>query len=570
MKTPFFSSRWFLYTNIVITFLLVNVIAYGCNIKFDFSRGNVNTLSGSTAKVLSKLKYPLLVEAYISRDIPGQIFTQLQPIIYMLEDIQKENPSFVRLRIINPDTEELRSMASRRGIQGIPIEEADIDKASVRLGYFGVYLQYSDKSSVISLVEQGGIVGNFEYLFLKEVKKLLQEQDTVISGIGVVREEGAGTFRRWQTRLDMDKDNFFAFKNFIEREMGELREVSLDGPVPSTVETLLVIGLPGLTKEQQMHLDQFLLRGGNLILMLKGFDFTITPPNPQLMQFGLSSGSRGYSYIPEELETWNAFLEKYGLGINGRIVLEPQLAAPEIDILGQFLGRYPNPSWAVYTRENGNIVSDEEFLKHIPMVIFPWFSDLRYNPDAQPQVTYRVLIQTSDYFILRKQTSLHLKDLQFTGEGKEEGEILRQPLPVMISARGKFTSAFKDSYRDSSLDQDTKEKFLTGQLANTEGRILLIGTPYLVSDIFFRNEANIEYFRINFAFLQNILEYLQGDLELLEVRSKIPVLPVLQIHLPRELQTVFAWFHTLTIPVLFAIYGFLRLRKRYQKRGEET
>ncbi|MCS7205871.1 MAG: GldG family protein [Leptospiraceae bacterium] len=568
-RLSFFQSKSFIYANIFILFFLVNVIAYNINWKLDLSKGNINTLSGSTKKVLNQLKYPLLIEAYISRDIPGQIFSQLQPIIYQLEDIQRQNHSLIQLKIIDPNNEELRSLASKRGIQGIPIEEAEIDKASVRLGYFGVYLQYTDRHTTFSLVEQGGILSNFEYVFLKEVKKLLQDPDTRISGIGYLNTEGTGKFRRWQTRLDMDKDNYFAFKNFIEKEMGEIREIQLDQPIPDTIETLLVIGLPNITQKEQVYLDQFLLRGGNLILMLKGFDFTITPPNPQLMQLGLSSGSRGFTTIPDELKIWNEFLGKYGLGINERVILEPNLAAPEIDILGQFLGRYPNPSWAVYTAENNNILSDVEFLRYIPMVIFPWFSDLRYNPNVQPQVKYKVLIQTSDEIIARKQTSLELKDLQFLDKNTEGQEKIPQQLPVMILAQGKFQSAFKDEYQTLDIDPNLKANFNTGQLGNTEGRILLIGTPYLVSDIFFRNEANMEYFKINFAFVQNVIEYFQGDLDLLEVRSKIPILPVIQLQLPKELQTAFAWFHTLTIPVLFAIYGFLRLKKRYQKRGDD-
>ena len=560
-----FNHKVFIYINILIFFVLINGIAYSLNIKWDFSKGKVNTLSESTSRVLKKLKYPLLIEAYISRDIPGQLVAQIQPIIYLLEDIKRVGKEKIHLKIISPITEEERSLATKRGIQGIPIEEADLHKASVRMGYFGIYLQYGDKSTTISLVEQGGIVGNFEYLFLKEVKRFFQDEKT-ISGIGYVRGNGTLQMRRWQSRLDQDKDNLYAFKNLIEKDLGQIKEIELNGPIPETIETLILAGLPKLSSSEQFYLDQFLLRGGNLVLFLKGFDFTISPPNPQFLQLGISSGSRGFTTIPEEVKQWNEFLSNYGLQIQERIVLEPALAVPEVDILGQYLGRYPNPSWAFYSQESDNINTEHDLTKNISYVIFPWFSDLSYDPQKQPEVKYYVLVKTTPKAILRKETSLSLKDLQFVGQKPlQEGESFSNAsLPVMILAQGKFRSAFKEI-----KSKELASSFLEGQLANTEGKILLIGTPYLVSDIFFRNEANIEYFKVNYSFVQNLLEYLQGDTDLIAVRSKMPFISVIQYQFPVELQKIFAWIHTLTIPVILGIYGFIRLKNRYRKKGVE-
>ena len=560
-----FNHKVFIFINILILFVLINGIAYSLNIKWDFSKGKVNTLSESTSRVLKKLKYPLLIEAYISRDIPGQLVAQIQPIIYLLEDIKRVGKEKIHLKIISPITEEERSLATKRGIQGIPIEEADLHKASVRMGYFGIYLQYGDKSTTISLVEQGGIVGNFEYLFLKEVKRFFQDEKT-ISGIGYVRGNGTLQMRRWQSRLDQDKDNLYAFKNLIEKDLGQIKEIELNEPIPETIETLILAGLPKLSSSEQFYLDQFLLRGGNLVLFLKGFDFTISPPNPQFLQLGISSGSRGFTTIPEEVKQWNEFLSNYGLQIQERIVLEPALAVPEVDILGQYLGRYPNPSWAFYSQESDNINTEHVLTKNISYVIFPWFSDLSYDPQKQPEVKYYVLVKTTPKAILRKETSLSLKDLQFVGQKPlQEGESFSNAsLPVMILAQGKFRSAFKEI-----KSKELASSFLEGQLANTEGKILLIGTPYLVSDIFFRNEANIEYFKVNYSFVQNLLEYLQGDTDLIAVRSKMPFISVIQYQFPVELQKIFAWIHTLTIPVILGIYGFIRLKNRYRKKGVE-
>lgn len=564
------NSKDFIFINVIVLFILINAIGYSCNFRLDLTKEKINTVSESTERILNKLKLPLLLEAYISKDIPGQILSQLQPIFYQLEDIQRIGGDKVRVKIINPTTEELKNLATKRGIQGIPIEEAEIDKASVRLGYFGIYLQYGDKTTSFSLVEQGGIISNFEYILLKEIKKLITTEENKESGIGYVKVDGTLDFRRWQSRLDMDKDNLYAFKNFMEKEIGTIREIQLNEPIPETIETLMIVGLPKFTKKQELYIDQFILRGGNLLLMLKGFDFHITPPNPQLLQMGISSGVGGFVSFPEEIDRLNEFLNRYGLEIQKRVILEPQLAAPEMDVLGQYFGRYPNPSWAVYSQEYENIDKTNELTKNISYVIVPWFSDISYNSDVQPNVQYKILIQSSPNAVEKKEIALNLKELQSVG--KKEDSFVSKSLPIMVLAKGKFISGFKDEYENNrlELEENLKKNFRVGQLGNTESKIILIGTPYLVSDIFFRNEANLEYFKINMIFINNILEFLQGDTDLISVRSKVATVPFLRIQFDKGLEMIFSWFHTLFIPVLLGIYGFIRLRKRYRKQGVES
>ncbi len=494
----------------------------------------------------------------------------MQPIINQLYDIQNKGRDKIKLKIINPVTEEQKSLAMKRGIRGIPIEEAEIDKSSVRMGYFGIYLQYGDKTSVVSLVDSGGIVGNFEYIFLKDLKNLIQSGTRDSSGIAFLDTEGTLRSIQWQSQYDQDKDNIYVFKTFLEKELGSIKSIDLKSPVPETVESIVIAGSPDLSKEQQIYLDQFLMRGGNLFLMLRSFDFDLTPPNPQLLQLGLASNSGGFiRYDEEKIKRINEFLNRYGLQIQSRIVLEPQLAAPELDIQGQYTVRYANPSWAVYTNETGNISGENEVTRLASQLILPWFSDLDFKQDIQPGVKYNVLIQSTPTAIVRKETSLSLSELQSVGR-KIEDEKPGKSLPLMILAQGKFVSGFKEEYENQSIDKGILEQlknFLTGQIGNTESKIILVGTPYIVSDIFFRNQINVEIFKINLAFILNLLEYLQGDTDLLAVRSKVDPIPILKIQLPRELEKFFSWFHILTIPVAIMIYGFIRLRKRYQKRG---
>jgi len=55
-----FNHKVFIFINILILFVLINGIAYSLNIKWDFSKGKVNTLSESTSRVLKKTQISII------------------------------------------------------------------------------------------------------------------------------------------------------------------------------------------------------------------------------------------------------------------------------------------------------------------------------------------------------------------------------------------------------------------------------------------------------------------------------------------------------------------------------
>ncbi|HNJ04663.1 MAG TPA: Gldg family protein, partial [Leptospiraceae bacterium] len=108
----------FIRVNTVLLFLLLNGAASSWNCRWDMSRDRVNSVTESTEKVFARQRDPVLVEAYITSDLPGELKAMLSPILYQLDEIGRVGGKKVRLRIINPDTEEKKQAAEQRGIQG--------------------------------------------------------------------------------------------------------------------------------------------------------------------------------------------------------------------------------------------------------------------------------------------------------------------------------------------------------------------------------------------------------------------------------------------------------------------
>ncbi len=565
-------SRVFLYANVLGAFVLVNLAGNRLNCRMDLSRGGMNSLSASTEKVLQRLKEPLLVEAYISQNVPGEILGKLNPLISLLYEIDRTGGDRVQFRLINPVSPDEQKLAEARGIQGIPVEEARVDSSSVRLGFFGVYLQLGDKNAVLSLVGDGDIVQDLEYRFLREVKSMLRTRTS--SGIALVSAQGTTEIRPWRQYADQTKDNLYAFKRLLEQDLGQIEEVGLADPVPVTVETLLLVGLPRLEDRELYHLDQFIMRGGSLVCMLKGFDFQLEQQDPRMAQMGLGGPGGGFATVPEEeLRALNEWLGAYGVTVNGEILLEPEVAVAARDIEGQYVVKVPNPAWAFYARETGHIIGTNAAVLPIEQIVFPWFSGLDVKEALQPDARFSVLVQSSESAIARQSTALGLKELQNLGQAGTDRAVGRQ-VPLAVYAEGKFRSRYANRELPEGID---RAGFIARQGGQTGSKLVVIGTPYLVADILLKNELNLQIFEINKAFLANLLEVAAGDTDLLETRARVKTISQLDNfalifgpNLGATLEALFMWFHILFVPVALAIYGTMRLFGRNRRRGLET
>lgn len=554
-------SRPFLYFNVVVLFILLNAIGSKASLRMDLSRDRINSLSGSTKLVLSRMENPILVEAYISQDVPGEILSMLQPILSQLEEFRRVGGDRVELHIINPNSKALMDQAESRGIQGIPVEQADVNEISQRMGYFGIYMQMGDKSSVVDLVDNGQIVEDLEYRMLREIKKMMRKGDR--SGIGILDAPGTLHWSRWRSIQDQNKDNIYGYRALLEREMGTIDDVDLKKPLSRDLDLLLVTGMPDLDQEQVYHLDQFLMQGGNIIFMLRGFDFDMTPVDPTYARLGLGGPGGGYATVPRDaLKKMNDWLGKYGVGVNGEVLFEPELGVAARDVQGQYVVPVPNPAWSLYSRDSQTVEGDIPAIRYTNQVVLPWYSGLDVREALQPDVKFSVILKSTPGAIRRSTSSLDLKAMQQVGRLPGD-ERLGHSEPLALFARGRFRSAFSagtvPAGEDKSLFRDTAPQ-------NAISRIAVIGTPYLVSDMFLQNETNLQIFTVNRAFLTNLMEATIGDTDLLAARARVHTISHLSSP-GRSFETAFMWFHILFLPLALGIYGAFRLFRRNQRRG---
>ena len=553
----------FFYANLVLLFFLLNGFCSRSACRLDLSRDQINSVSKSTARIFQSLKEPVLLEAYVSKDVTGEITSEIQPILGILYEMERVANDKLRLRVYNPNTEELRNKARERGIRGIPITQQKEIEASVRLGYFGVYLQKGEKSALIPLVDQNWFINDLEYRILREIRRF--ERSDKKSGVGIVQAKGAPDIYAWTRPQDQSKDNFYGFKTNLGKELGAIDDVSLEAPVPAKIQILLLMGLPQLELMEAYHLDQFLLRGGNLICMLGAFKFEMRAGDPRLARLGLggTGASLGMATVPkEELEALNAWLAKYGITLRNEILFEPKQAMPVWDFQGQFPRQILYPAWALYARKTGNIVGKHPALESIEQLVFPWFSSLDLQEAKQPGLKFQILVRSSPQAISRPSASLDYIEVQKTSQNARE--FLGRQAPLAVLASGKFKSAYP-SLKDLPKGAD-RVLHLKEQAKDTSSHLAVIGTPYMVSDILLRNQLGTSIFRLNNAFLLNLIEAVTGDSELAAARSRQRTLSTIIVK-SKLLQNMISWGFSLILPLALGLWGAWRLKERNKKRA---
>ncbi len=569
----FVTRSAFLYANLILLFFLINGLCNKISGRIDLSHDQVNSISPSTAKVFKNLDEPILMEAYISSQVTGEISSEIQPILSLLNEMSRVAGKNLKLRIINPNTEALQAKAQERGIQGIPISEQKEIEASVRLGFFGLFLQKGDATAVVPLVNQNWFIEDVEYRILREIKRFTRKKEK--SNLAFVNTAGTSQFTAWTKQQDQNKDNLYAFKVTLDKEIGTTTEIGLGERVPSEIQTLILTGLPRLTNEEIYHLDQFLMRGGNLICMLSAFQFQMQEANPQMVQMGIPGGGAGYGSAAvnqEDLKKLNEWLGKYGLTLKGEIILEPQQALPIWDFQGNFARQILYPAWGVYTRETNNFKGDYPALKPIQQLVFPWFSSIELSPPKQPGAKFEALVLSTPQAVSLPFANLNLQELSKSAVTTKG---LGYTANLLSLVSGKFKSIFEKKDIPSGIDkslhlseqaEDVEASTKTKNKVFTKSNIVLIGTPYLVCDLLLKNQTGASVFSLNSAFLLNLLETVDGDIDLLEARARKRTFTTLTLKNP-FIQKFIAWTFSFGLPLSIAIWGALRLTKRNRKLG---
>jgi ABC-2 type transport system permease protein len=300
-----------------------------------------------------------------------------------------------------------------------------------------------------------------------------------------------------------------------------VRNVDLDaGPIPDQIDVLIVAGPDDLGKDAHEAIDQFLMRGGAVIMLVGEY------------RLDLEAAAKDILVMQNVRTGVESLLERYGVKVGDQLVLDAQnepLALPGARQQVQLIKNYPH-----FVRVAGEGIHSGIMTKTIPAVIMHWPSPIQLIGDggvaAGRQVTR--LLETTDQAWLQTDTAILPDYAQHpqTGFGPPAqpdpalAEAGKPPYLLAVAISGTFDSAFKKQDDPAKKDEASAgsasdERLL--QRSTPDARLVVIGSSSFVSDAglglsqgFSRQVAN------NLDLVQNIIDWAVEDTDLLAIRAR--------------------------------------------------
>ena len=296
------------------------------------------------------------------------------------------------------------------------------------------------------------------------------------------------------------------------------------GQVPADIDTLLIISPEGLDEKAQYAVDQYLMRGGSVIIAAGNYGISLDQ-----MAGGLA--------LNETQGGLGDLLEHYGIKVEKSMVMDPQnepfpstvqrnvggMVVQEVQALN-----YP---FFVDVRAAG-MDKTSPIVSQLNAVTLNWASPVILDEAKNAGRQTAELLRSTDRSWLR--TSLDINpDVQKYGETgfAVEGEQSSQPLAVAVS--GSFESYFKD--KPSPLLQPTGAA-AEGQPAPTPvaqagstiesspntARLVVFGSGEFLTDVIFQVSSSMSGDRYlnSLQLVQNAVDWSVEDLDLLNIRTR--------------------------------------------------
>ncbi|WP_078129559.1 GldG family protein [Leptospira alexanderi] len=551
----FNSNPWFLFSQAFLIFLFSNGIFSQFVCRKDLSESKRFEVSESTRKIFQNLHSPIYIDAYYSSKIPGEYRTRLDLTKELLSEIASLGGSNAILRFHDPDfSVEEQKKAIEAGIQPQILEKAELGSSQIKQAYFGLTLTLGTRKETIPIAFYAEEI---EYQILTTLRKMIRSPTD--SGIGILSIPGTLS----TAGPEAGKDTIGIFTNrILKEEYGILSEVHLEEEdIQDSLHTLLWIGGGTLSETAFYRLDQFLMRGGNLILLFKSMDFRLEPPNRE-KGIGTNSIGAGIAKPTPRIEEQNRIFESYGFRVNTDLVLDPNRSlpiGPLMEVEPGVIGRYAYPPWIIAGSSQEMLSEVSPFTKPLKNLLLPWVSSLTLFPDRQPNVRMEPILSSSEEAEIRS-SIVALGEKQIFATPIRNGN---KKIILGAVLEGSFRSAF------ASVPTIFKKSnsFLKQTSEGKNSRILVIGSPYLVSDLLAYPETRKIYQESNIPFLLNALDISGGDTDLIQIRGKKSAFLKLNPFSDTE-KITFSFLNLLGIPSLLGLYTYLRMRRRNFLRGK--
>ena len=451
---------------------------------------------------LLKLDGPIHVTLYSSSNMPIPGMQNVKEQVY--QEVQKcDLRNYNRLKFRYVDTVDDKKALDMADVYGIPMLEwqrfTTMDGTTIPAGkgMVGIVVEYRDRFETVQILSRS-ITGQYAVNNLEgledRINGAVDNLISVNSRIGYITGQG-------EKNLKDERNGAKQLREMLS-DMYELVEIDISsGDIPQDISTIIINGPRDTFSEDALFkIDQYLMSGRNALVLIDSFVEIQQGGNPMMRQ-------RQPMVLP--LNTGlKKLISHYGVNVNNDIVMDTRCFETQQRGLGE-LKLY----FAPLINDEG--LSDKsDITSYLQRLVFLKASSLAVNKKVleDNEIKHTVLVKSSDQSWLQKG---RINFMPFGVRPPDQSQMSSFDLAVLLE--GEISSYFSGENAPESL-KSSDEKISGGIIkkAAKPARIIVAGT----SEIAGRNTIDPEGKRPNSIFMHNAVDYLSGNYNIPEMRSK--------------------------------------------------
>lgn len=464
-------------------------------------------------------------------------------------EINKKNKNRIRFESLEPQAGDIPSLVEKYGIQSLNWSDPDLGQGT---GAIGLVLEYGEKFSLLPVKMTRDFFGRNMITGLEGLSEQIEESlKSLVSKsqeIGYITGHG---------EIEANEPNQYGqpSESVLSKLISDrytLKEIKLaEEEIPQSLSSIIINGPKSSFTDAELYkIDQYVLKGGNVLLFLDPFeekmDNPYQPPTYSPINTGLEKN-----------------LEKWGISVGKKYVYD-------LNCFSQSDRQYGKMNFYIAPMMQKNTLDQKSpITKNLGYVIFFQnapidISAAKENKDARVTVLAK---SSKESWTVDSNIS---PDPRFISVPSDKSTMASENLSVLIE--GKFTSAFAGKPSEKEGENAEKSAISSSEHISKSvqnSKIIVIGSSILGGGkIPLFNNAQLldeEGKQPVSMFVRNAVDYLNGEEDLPAMRTKGLSLNTLTVK-SAAASTLAKYFNEIGLVVIVALCGLLVLLKIKAKK----
>lgn len=533
------------------------------NLEYDLTSAIKKVVSGfqSIDSMLSALDQPVTLSLYLTPDtLPQQENEIVQLVEKVGGEIQSQSQGKFIFEVVNPDAQGSKvtrdTLVNDYGLVPFPTTLFSSDSY-----YFHLILQNGEKLQVIYPPNEPN-----EADVRTAIESALKRTSTgFLKVIGLWVPPQTPT----QDMFGQMVQPISSYQLIREQLSQEYTVQSVDltsGQVPFEVDALVVVAPQNMTDIEKFAIDQYLMRGGAVIIAATQYTLDSDP-------------YQGYLMVNPVQGDVEDLLESYGVNLSQAMVMDQQNAAFPV-VVARDAGGFQvqeiqavNYPFFIDVRQN-QMSPDSLISANLPALSMNWASPVKLDETKNASRETTELLWSSGQSWLTEDLNIQPDFDTYPEQGFAVGEE-QGSHPLAVSVKGSFESYYKGQPApETNSTADIVEMETAAQQENTvveqspdTARLVVIGSAGFIDDFALELSARLsqDYYLNNLQFIQNAVDWAVEDEDLLGIRSRGTTTRILN---PLTDQQRTSWEITTIIVelvLLVVVFVYWQTRKRNEQ-----